>query len=213
MAKRKRYPLGAFLKQFSTEARCQKYLASLRWKEGVRVPQMWLLPHLPAVQWTVSVRPMPLSGFRYGRDCAPQDPYVPEWFLAFYLVYQDKRGISAVQLCSQLGTAYKTAWYMLRRIRAGIGQQDERHQLSGIIEFDDSYFGGPTVGQKWGRYRKAKVFVALSLSRSGNPLYLKMKVTPNIKQASVEIFARSAFAEGSTIRSDGYRSYIPALEG
>ena len=40
-----------------------------------------------------------------------------------------------------------------------------------------------------------------------------MMVTPNIKRAAVKKFARSAFAEGSTIHSDGYRSYIPALKG
>ena len=108
----------------------------------------------------------------------------------------------------------KTAWYMLKRIRAAMGQRDEKHQLGGIIEFDDAYFGGPTVGRKRGRgTEKAKVFVALSLSDSGNPLYLKMMVTPNIKQASVRKFARLAFAAGCTVRSDGYRSYIPALEG
>lgn len=39
-----------------------------------------------------------------------------------------------------------------------------------------------------------------------------MGVTKNIKQASVRKFANSAVAPGSTIRSDGYRSYIPALE-
>ena len=103
---------------------------------------------------------------------------------------------------------------MLKRIRAAMGQRDETHQLSGTIEFDDSYFGGPTAGQKRGRdTEKAKVFAALSLNTSGGPLYLKMKVTPNIKQASVKKFAQSAFATGSTIRSDGYRSYILALEG
>ena len=132
-----------------------------------------------------------------------------QWFLAFYLVCQDKRGISAVQLSSQLGTTYKTAWYMLKRIRAAMGQRDEKHQLGGIIEFDDAYFGGSTVGRKRGRgTEKAKVFVALSLSESGNPLYLKMMVTPNIKQASVRKFAWLAFAAGCTVRS-----YIPALEG
>ena len=103
---------------------------------------------------------------------------------------------------------------MLKRIRSAMGQRDKKHQLSGIIEFDDAYFGGPTVGRKRGRgTEKAKVFVALSLSKSGNPLYLKMMVTPNIKRASVKKFAKSAFVEGSIIRSDGYRSYIPALEG
>ena len=70
------------------------------------------------------------------------------------------------------------------------------------------------MGRKRGRgTEKAKVFVALSLGESGNPLYLKMMVTPNIKRASVKKFAQFAFAEGSTIRSDDCRSYIPALEG
>ena len=40
-----------------------------------------------------------------------------------------------------------------------------------------------------------------------------MRVTPNIKQASVKKFAHAAFADDSVIHSDGYRSYIPALEG
>ena len=103
---------------------------------------------------------------------------------------------------------------MLKRIRAAMGQRDKKYQLSGVIGFDDSYFGGPTVGQKRGRgTEKAKVFVALSLDELGNPRYLKMMVTPNIKQASVKRFAQSALTKGSTIQSDGYRSYIPALEG
>lgn len=37
------------------------------------------------------------------------------------------------------------------------GKRDKKHQLSGVIEFDDSYFGGPTVGQKRGAWhRKSK---------------------------------------------------------
>ena len=137
-----------------------------------------------------------------------------QWFLAFYFVSQDKRGISAAALMSVLGTTYKTAWYMLMRIRAAMGQRDERHQLNGIIEFDDTYFGGPTVGKKRGRgTEKAKVFAAVSLDERGNPRYIKMQVTQNIKRASVKKFAQAAFVQSSTIHSDGYGSYIPALEG
>ena len=39
-----------------------------------------------------------------------------------------------------------------------------------------------------------------------------MRVTPNIKQTSVKKFAHAAFADGSEIHSDGYCSYIPALD-
>ena len=214
MAKVKGLPLGAFLKRFSTEKACQAYLSDQRWKGG------YVCPKCGSRQ-----------GYRLGNgryqcgQCRHQvsvtagtvlhKTHMPltKWFLAFYLVCQDKRGISAVQLSAQLGTTYKTAWYMLKRIRAAMGQRDETHQLDGVIDFDDAYFGGPVTGTKRGRgTEKVKVFVALSLDSQGNPRHLKMQVTPNIKQASVRKFAQFAFAENSMIRSDGYRSYIPALK-
>ena len=40
-----------------------------------------------------------------------------------------------------------------------------------------------------------------------------MQVTQNIKRASVKKFAQTAFVQASTIHSDGYRNYIPAMEG
>ena len=135
-----------------------------------------------------------------------------KWFLAMYLVTNDKRGISALQLKTQIGVTYKTAWYMLTRIRKAMENRDDSHQLEGVIEFDDAFFGGPTVGKKRGRgTEKAKVFVALSLDANGNPLYLKMKTTENIRQKSVRTFAEKHIAKGSTIRSDDYCSYAPAL--
>ena len=39
MAKSKRYPLGTFMKEFSNEAKCQEYLANLRWPGGFVCPK------------------------------------------------------------------------------------------------------------------------------------------------------------------------------
>ena len=214
MAKTKGLPLGTFLKRFSTEVACKEYLADQRWKGGY------------VCQKCGSRQGYRLGNGRYQcAQCRHQvsvtagtvlhKTHMPltKWFLAFYLVCQDKRGISAVQLSTQLGTTYKTAWYMLKRIREAMGQRDKTHRLDGVIDFDDAYFGGPVRSKKRGRgTEKVKVFVALSLDSQGNPRHLKMQVTPNIKQASVRKFAQSAFAENSVIHSDGYRSYIPALK-
>ena len=215
MAKIKKFPLGTFMKQYSTEKQCREYLANLRWTSGYVCPRCscrhaYQLANgryqCAKCRYQVSVT----AGTVLHKTHMP----LTQWFMAFYFVCQDKRGISAVQLAAMLGTTYKTAWFMLRRLRTAMGQRDETHQLSGIIEFDDSYFGGPSVGKKRGRgTEKAKVFVALSLDERGNPRFVKMRVTPNIKQASVKKFAYTAFADGSVIHSDGYRSYIPALTG
>ena len=215
MAKKKGMPLGTFMKLFSTKAQCEEYLATLRWGKGFACPKCGCHHGYR------------LSNGRYQcAECRHQTSvtagtvlhrtHMPltQWFLAFYFVSQDKRGVSAIALMSMLGTTYKTAWYMLMRIRVAMGQRDKTHQLNGTIEFDDTYFGGPTVGKKRGRgTEKAKVFAAVSLDERGNPHYAKMQVTQDIKRASVKKFAQAAFAQGSTIHSDGYRSYIPALEG
>lgn len=134
-----------------------------------------------------------------------------KWFLAMYLISNDKRGISALQLQHQISVTYKTAWYMLSRIRKAMENRDDTHQLYGIIEFDDSFFGGLTVSKKriMGT-EKAKAFVTLPLDNKGNPLYLKMKTTKDSKK-SVRELAIKHIAKGSTIKSDGYRSFEPAL--
>ena len=215
MAKVKRFPLGTFMKQFSTEAQCREYLAGLRWELGYVCPKCGCRHayRLANGRYQCAKCRHQIS-VTAGTVLHKTHMLLTQWFLAFYFVCQDKRGISAVQLAAMLGTTYKTAWFMLKRIRVAMGQRDETHQLNGVIEFDDSYFGGPTAGKKRGRgTEKAKVFVALSLDERGNPRFLKMRVTPNLKQTSVKKFAKAAFATGSVIHSDGYRSYIPALEG
>ena len=196
MAKNKRYPLGAFIKEFSSEAKCREYLENLRW------PTWFVCPKCGCRHACL------LSNGRYQcAECRRQTSVtagtvfhkthmtLTQWFLAFYFVSQDKHGISAVALMSTLGTTYKTAWNMLMRICTAMGQRDKAHRLNGIIEFDDTYFGGPTVGKKRGRgTEKAKILVAVSLDERGNPRYTKMQVTQNIKRASVKKFAQATFA-------------------
>lgn len=213
MPRKAKLSLMEFQKLYATEDNCRAYLAKMRW------PQGFVCPVCGGTHYCVLS-----NGLYQCNHCHHQTSvtsgtvlhrsHVPltKWFLAFYLVSQDKRGISAVRLADFLGVTYKTAWSMLHRIRSSMGQRDAAYQLSGTIEFDDAFFGGPTVGKKRGRgTEKAKVFVALSLDTDGNPLHLKMQVTQNIKCNTVKRFANQYIKSGSTIHSDGYRSYLPAL--
>ena len=209
----KRISIQEFANRFATEEACRDYLAEKRWPDGFICPECGCERHCVLS-----------NGLYQCAECHRQTSVtagtfmhrshlkLKTWFFALYFVTQDKRGISATQLASSLGINYKSAWRMLKKIRTAMGKRDENHVLSGIIEFDDTYIGGPTVGKKRGRgTEKAKVFVALSL-KNGAPEYLKMKVTENICKESVKSFAEQCILSGATVKTDACRCYIPALK-
>ena len=213
MSSQKGLSLYEYQQRFATEEQCRSYLEQKRWPDGFRCPKCGGSKHYRLSNGLIQCvccrhQASVTAGTVMHRSHIP----LTKWFLAIYFVSQDKRGISAVRLSQTIGVTYKAAWYLLKRLRKAMGKRDDTHMLNGTIEFDDAFFGGPTVGKKRGRgTEKAKVFVALSLTDDGRPLFLKMKPTDNIKQASVKRFAQANIEKGSTILSDGYRSYGPAL--
>jgi hypothetical protein len=91
-----------------------------------------------------------------------------KWFLAIYLMGQDKRGCSALRLKNELGIAYDTAWTMSHKIRKAMGERDANYLLSGTVEIDDSFFGGAHAGSKRGRGTdKAAVVFGVSYDGKG----------------------------------------------
>ncbi len=71
-----------------------------------------------------------------------------KWFMALYLLTAHKKGISSLQLATDIGVTQKTAWFMLHRIRF-IMSQGQVKSLCNIVEVDESYFGGkPKKGDR-----------------------------------------------------------------
>ena len=135
------------------------------------------------------------------------------WFWAIYLCATDKRGISAVQLSRTLGICYDSAWHLLNRIRTAMGQKDEKYLLSGIVELDDSYVGGPSHNGKRGRGTdKTKIVVAVSKAENGMPLFARMKVVENVQGKTLQEIIDQYFAPQTKAECNGYRSYMN-LEG
>ena len=86
--------------------------------------------------------------------------------------------------------------------------------MDGIVEFDDTYVGGPTHGKKRGRgTEKMKVRVALSVTENHKMRYAKMASVPNLKGVTVGKYAAKRIKEGSIIESDNASSYKKSLAG
>ncbi|MCF8568093.1 hypothetical protein LLE49_25545 [Alicyclobacillus tolerans] len=59
-----------------------------------------------------------------------------KWFLAIYLVADDKGGIAATTVERMLGVSYLTAWLMLATT-----DRNAQYKLKGIVLVDDFYLG------------------------------------------------------------------------
>ena len=213
MSRKKMLSFTQFIKRFPDEKACVEYLYQVKWPDGFVCPVCGSR-HCYAIK---TRRQYQCANCRHQTSLTANTvmhrSHLPltKWFWAIYLVACDKRGISALALAGKIEVCYESAWNMLRRIRAAMEMRDERYVLGGIVEFDDSYFGGRIKGKEGRGAGNQAVFVAVSKDEKGHPVYLRMQVTKNVQSKSVEEFVRARIAYGSVVQTDGYNAYRTPL--
>jgi hypothetical protein len=63
------------------------------------------------------------------------------WTFAIWRAASSKKGCSALELSRQMQIGYRSALFVLRRIRHGLGN-DQPVKLTGTVEVDETYVGG-----------------------------------------------------------------------
>ena len=77
-------------------------------------------------------------------------------------------------------------------------------KFSGIVEVDESYFGAKRQRGKKGRGARGKTIVFGLLKRNGK---VYTKIVKNVSRAELMPIIKGKVLEGSTVNSDGWRSY------
>ena len=202
-----------FLKRFPNEKACAEYLYHVKWPNGFVCPvcghRLCYALNRPGRYQCAKCR----HQTSLTANTVMHRTHLPltKWFWAIYLVACDKRGISALALAGKISVSYETAWYLLCRIRKAMETRDANYTLSGIIEFDDSYFGAKVKGVRGRKAGNQGVFVAVGKDAEGRPQYLKMLTTPNIQIPSVKEFVDHNLEAGSIVETDGFKSYRKPL--
>jgi transposase-like protein len=130
------------------------------------------------------------------------------WFYAIWWVTVQKTGVSALGLQKNLGLgSYRSAWLLLHKIRTAMIHAD-RSLLQGEVEVDEAMIGGVRSGKR-GRGAEGKELIVIAAECAGKKRVgrVRMQRIPDASANSLENFIKANIAKGSTIHTDGWRSY------
>jgi len=158
-----------------------------------------------------------------------------KWFMAIYLVLH-KKGISSIQLSKDIGVQQRTAWFMLHRLRAALGNVVEV-ELSGTVQLDETFVGGKNKNRhadKKVKNNQGRAFidktpvmgmlqqeVSIIVERPNkvqphkivkekvviDPSHLICHVVANTQAATLQPIIRNAVKTGSILVSDEWTAY------
>lgn len=138
---------------------------------------------------------------------------INKWFAAICLIIGAKKGISSLQLARDLHINKNTAWYLQKRIRKAM--LDDDHILKGIVEIDETYVGGSMSnknnitkiesGKKYTAGMEHMTPVLGMIERDGKII---LKVLDKAYGKEIKPFIKSKVAPESTIVTDGFGGYF-----
>lgn len=208
-------------KKYNTQAKCLKTLEKLRWDGNVKCT--FCGSELTAPIKTEKGRhtcKKCKKSFSVLSDTIFEDTRLPlpTWFQIINLMLNAKSGIAAKEIERNIGVTYKTAYYTAMRVR--IGMLMDETKLNGMIEMDESYFGGrkrkmskntpeseanlARVTSKRGRGTN-KISVVGMVQRKGNVV---TKVIEKLTKRNLLYMLKShAKNDNSILITDGFKSY------
>jgi transposase-like protein len=211
------YPatFGDYGAWFRTDADCLDYLRWLRWPDGFRCPSCgaegWLLADGRYECEDCHRRTSVTADTIFDKTRTPMSV----WFHAAWLFATSKDGVSALALRRQLDLgSVQTAWMILTRLRVACGAAT-LDKLSGVVEVDETMYGGVTVGQTGGRQHGAKLLIVIAVERvpTGGSGRCRMAVIDHASSAELRQFLIDNVDAGSTVITDGWGPYIGACRG
>ena len=203
-----------FLKRFPDEKSARLYLEQSRWNGNIECPRC---KSTKIGKWGKN------EGWHKCNNCKKpfnvktnsifENSKIPldKWFLAFYLMVTERKGISSVQISIKLGITQKSAWLMCQKAREAMGNCKNNYIFKGIVECDETYIGGKKRNRHSnknvvkGRGSVGKIPVFGIVERQGRTMSM---VVPDTTKGTLQGIIRQNVQQGTVVNTDEWKSYI-----
>lgn len=153
---------------YSDANKAREHLEALHWPNGPVCPRCGSMDRITKLAGK-STRP----GVHKCNSCAKpftvtvgtifEDSKIPlnKWLLAFRLLSGAKKGYSAHELHRALGITYKSAWFLMHRIREAMGDDSPLGGPGAVVEADEAFVGGKQSRRAYRKVAPKKKVLAL----------------------------------------------------
>lgn len=205
--------ISELLAYFTDEKKCLEYLVQSRWATGVKCTrcQGERISHFSDGKRYKCLACQ--NHFTAKVGTIFQDSKLPlkEWFIAMYLIANNKKGMSSIQLAAQVGCSERTAWFLSHRIREGMNQY--LPIIQNVAEADETFVGGKNKNRHldkksaspYGRSFEDKTPMMGILDRDENTV--RCVVVPDTKLVTLHPVLKANVKEGAILVSDEWKGY------
>ena len=128
------------------------------------------------------------------------------WCYTFWRAATSKKGVSALEIKRHCQISYKSALFLMTRIRFAMAPDGSEPQLTGTVECDETYVGGkprhPGTGKRGRGTSKTPVFAAVQ--RQGD---IRRRVVADVTGATLKQAIREEVAGSARIMTDELHAY------
>jgi len=126
------------------------------------------------------------------------------WAYAFWRGATSKKGVSALEIQRHCQISYKSALFLMNRIRFAMAPDGSEPKLEGIVECDETYVGGkPRKGVERANWTE-KVPVFAAVARDGK---IRRRVVANVTGETLKAAIREEVGSQATIMTDEHGAY------